>query len=150
MDLEFNKRFRDLEPLLFYHVIYSIKALSKLLKKQTFAISKRIMRRKQLLISCRLLEWLFNEETAVAFQKLFLTPESWMRFTTCNSYCNLITIYGSVLQIQFERAIFQTFWRIHSCAKFLSFELETSNFGSSYVFLSPLKWLGRFLPNLTF
>ena len=49
-----------------------------------------------------------------------------------------------------KRAIFQTFWRIHSCAKFLSFELETSNFGSSYVFLSPLKWRGRFLPNLTF
>ena len=49
-----------------------------------------------------------------------------------------------------ERAIFQTFWRIHSCAKFLSFELETSNFGSSYVFSSPLKWRGWFLPNLTF
>ena len=49
-----------------------------------------------------------------------------------------------------KRAIFQTFWRIHSCAKFLSFELETSNFGSSYVFSSPLKWRGRFLPNMTF
>ena len=49
-----------------------------------------------------------------------------------------------------ERSIFQTFWKIHSCTKFLSFELETSNFGSSYVFSSPLKWRGRFLPNLTF
>ena len=49
-----------------------------------------------------------------------------------------------------ERSIFQTFWKIHSCAKFLSFELETSNFGSSYVFSSPLKWWGRFLPNLMF
>ena len=38
-----------------------------------------------------------------------------------------------------ERSIFQTFWRLHCCAKFLFFELETSNFGSSYVFLSPLK-----------
>ena len=51
---------------------------------------------------------------------------------------------------RFKRSIFQTCWRIHSCAKFLSFELETSNFGSSYVFLSPLKWRGPFLPNLTF
>ena len=33
---------------------------------------------------------------------------------------------------------------------FLFFELETSNFGSSYVFLSPLKWRGRILPNCTF
>ena len=49
-----------------------------------------------------------------------------------------------------ERSIFQTFWKIHSCTKFLSFELETSNFGSSYVFSSPLKWRGPFLPNLTF
>ena len=49
-----------------------------------------------------------------------------------------------------ERSIFQTFWKKHSCAKFLSFELETSNFGSSYVFSSPSKWGGRFLPNLTF
>ena len=28
-----------------------------------------------------------------------------------------------------QRSIFQTFWRLHSCAKFLFFELETSNFG---------------------
>ena len=49
-----------------------------------------------------------------------------------------------------ERAIFQTFWKLHCCAKFLFFELKTSNFGSSYVFLSPLKWQGWFLPNLTF
>ena len=49
-----------------------------------------------------------------------------------------------------ERSIFQTLWKIHSCTKFLSFELETSNFGSSYVFSSPLKWRGRIWPNLTF
>ena len=41
---------------------------------------------------------------------------------------------------------------LHCCAKFLFFKLETSNFGSSYVFSSPLKWEGggRILPNLTF
>ena len=49
-----------------------------------------------------------------------------------------------------KRSIFQTFWRLHCCAKFLFFELETSNFGSSYVFSSPLKWRGRFLSNMTF
>ena len=53
-------------------------------------------------------------------------------------------------KITFERAIFQTFWKLHCCAKFLFFELETSNFGSSYVFLSLLKWQGQFLPNWTF
>ena len=50
----------------------------------------------------------------------------------------------------FERAIFQTFWRVHCCTKSLFFEIETSNFGSSYVFSSPLKWQGRIWPNLTF
>ena len=49
-----------------------------------------------------------------------------------------------------ERAIFQTFWRVHICTKSLFFEIETSNFGSSYVFSRPLKWQGRILPNLTF
>ena len=50
----------------------------------------------------------------------------------------------------FKWSIFQTFWRLYCCAKFLFFELETSKFGSSYVFLSPLKWRGQDLPNLTF
>ena len=29
-------------------------------------------------------------------------------------------------------------------------ELETSNFGSSHVFWSPLEWWGQILPNLMF
>jgi hypothetical protein len=34
--------------------------------------------------------------------------------------------------------------------KILFLELETSNFGSSHVFRSPLKWQGQILTNLTF
>jgi hypothetical protein len=34
--------------------------------------------------------------------------------------------------------------------KNLFLELETSNFVSSHVFLSPLKWQGQILPNLAF
>ena len=49
-----------------------------------------------------------------------------------------------------KRAIFQIFWRLHCCTKFLFFELETLNFGFSYVFSSPLKCRGQFLPNLIF
>ena len=52
--------------------------------------------------------------------------------------------------ISFERSIFQTFWKVHCWSKSLFFEVETSNFGSSYIFLSPLKWRGRIWPNLTF
>ena len=33
-----------------------------------------------------------------------------------------------------ERSIFQTFWKLHCCAKFLFIELETSNFGYLLVF----------------
>ena len=33
-----------------------------------------------------------------------------------------------IKQSEFERAIFQTFWKQEGCAKFLFFELETSNF----------------------
>ena len=33
-----------------------------------------------------------------------------------------------------KRAIFQTFWRLHCCAKFSFFELETSNFGYLLIF----------------
>ena len=40
------------------------------------------------------------------------------------------------------RAIFQSFWRLHCCAKFLFFELETLNFGSRYVFFKPVKMAG--------
>jgi hypothetical protein len=49
-----------------------------------------------------------------------------------------------------ERAIFQTFWRLHCCTDSLFFEIETSNFGSSYVFWNPLKWQGWILLNFTF
>ena len=38
----------------------------------------------------------------------------------------------------------------NSCTDSLFLELETSNFGSSYVFTSPLKWASRILPNCTF
>ena len=34
--------------------------------------------------------------------------------------------------------------------KFVFFELETSNFGSSHVFWSPLKWWGQILLKMTF
>ena len=50
----------------------------------------------------------------------------------------------------FERAIFQIFWKDDCCTDFLFFELETSNFGSSFVFSSPLNLRGPILPNLTF
>ena len=33
-----------------------------------------------------------------------------------------------------KRSIFQIFWRLHCCAKFLSIELETSNFGDLLIF----------------
>ena len=33
-----------------------------------------------------------------------------------------------------KRSIFQTFWRLHCCPKFLFFELETSNFGYLLIF----------------
>ena len=49
-----------------------------------------------------------------------------------------------------QRAIFQTFWKTYNCTIFSFFEIETSNFGCSYVFSSPLKWWGRIWPNLTF
>jgi hypothetical protein len=49
-----------------------------------------------------------------------------------------------------KRAIFQTFWKQYNCTILLFFELETSNFGYSYVVFSPLKWQGQILPNLTF
>ena len=34
-----------------------------------------------------------------------------------------------------ERSIFQTFWKVHCCAKSLFFELETSNCGNLLTFL---------------
>ena len=37
-----------------------------------------------------------------------------------------------------ERAIFQTFWKLHCCAKSLFFELETSNCGYLLIFWFPL------------
>ena len=37
-----------------------------------------------------------------------------------------------------KRSIFQTFWKLHCCAKFLFIELETSNIGYLLIFLFPL------------
>ena len=54
------------------------------------------------------------------------------------------------ISVHIKRSIFQTFWKAYNCTIFSFFEIETSNFGSSYVFLSPLKWQGRIWPNFTF
>ena len=42
------------------------------------------------------------------------------------------------------RAISQTFWRLHCVTKSLFIEIETSNFGSSFVLSSPLNLWGQF------
>ena len=56
----------------------------------------------------------------------------WISLTCC-----LLTIFFNVIcyisALNNERNIFQTFWKIRSCPDFLSFELETYNFG--YFFL---------------
>ena len=39
---------------------------------------------------------------------------------------------------EFKRSIFQIFWRLHCCVKFLSFELKTSNFGYLLIYLFSL------------
>ena len=44
----------------------------------------------------------------------------------------LLRLISTLLKL--ERAIFQTFWRLHCCAKFMFFELETSNFGYLLIF----------------
>ena len=41
---------------------------------------------------------------------------------------------GNTYISNIERAIFQTFWKDEGCAKFLFFELETSNFGYLLIF----------------
>ena len=41
------------------------------------------------------------------------------------------------VSIFWQRAIFQTFWKDEGCAKFLFFELETSNFGYLLIFWFP-------------
>ena len=50
------------------------------------------------------------------------------------------TLAGIALKydISGKRSIFQTFWKLHCCAKFLFFELETSNFGYLLIFSIPL------------
>ena len=50
-------------------------------------------------------------------------------FTTYTEHIQVIT----TLEF-FERSIFQTFWKVHCCAKFLFIELETSNFGYLLIF----------------
>ena len=36
--------------------------------------------------------------------------------------------------LAFERSIFQIFWKVHCCTKFLFIELDTSNFGYMFIF----------------
>ena len=49
---------------------------------------------------------------------------------------NLISLeqFASVWIKLDQRSIFQTFWKVHCCAKFLFIELETSNFGYLLIF----------------
>ena len=42
------------------------------------------------------------------------------------------------MKYHIERSIFQTFWKLHCCAKSLFFELETSNCGYLFIFWIPL------------
>ena len=70
--------------------------------------------------------------------------QCWWFFTMTNDY------KFQCVKIISKRSIFQNFWKVHCWSKSLFFEIETSNFGSSYLFLSPLKWRGRIWPNLTF
>ena len=58
-----------------------------------------------------------------------------------NRYClifyklhNLLSANYSPVFV-FKRSIFQTFWRLHCCPKFLFFELETSNSGLFFHFV---------------
>ena len=60
------------------------------------------------------------------------------------------SVGGAMLTLHTGWKDMELVWRVHCCTKSLFFEIETSNFGSSYIFLSPLKWQGRILPNLTF
>ena len=64
-------------------------------------------------------------------------------------FCVYSSFHIAQMQVS-KRAIFQTFWKTYNCTVFSFFEIETSNFGCSYVFSSPLKWWGRIWPNLTF
>ena len=50
--------------------------------------------------------------------------------------CVKSKVAGVFEDLKFKRAIFQTFWKVHCCAKFLFFELETLNFGYLLFFLS--------------
>ena len=45
-----------------------------------------------------------------------------------------IKVLANMQKFFFKRSIFQIFWRVHCCAKFLSFELEISNFGYLLIF----------------
>ena len=55
-----------------------------------------------------------------------------------------------LVMTQFEKAIFQTFWKLHCCTKFLFFWAREVKFWLQPCFLSPLKWWGQILLNLTF
>jgi hypothetical protein len=65
------------------------------------------------------LKWFFLQENLY----MRLASRSVWRF-----WINEKSMYGH------KRSIFHIFWRLHCCAKFLSFELETSNFGYLLIF----------------
>ena len=67
-----------------------------------------------------------------------------LQFFYCNFYIGLYMANNC------KRAIFQIFWKPDCITRFLFFELDTSKFGSSYVFWSVLKWGSQISPNLTF
>ena len=46
----------------------------------------------------------------------------------------LYLVYFISAILEFERAIFQTFWRLHCCPDFLFIELDTSNFSYLLIF----------------
>ena len=49
-------------------------------------------------------------------------------FMTSNNKTTNSQIHEVKCCIKAREAVFQTFWKVHCCTKFLFFELETSNF----------------------
>ena len=66
----------------------------------------------------------FYNELKKKLKKFFLTKLKIMMLIISPKRKNTIL----EMALKSLRAIFQNFWKVHCCAKFLSFELETSNF----------------------
>ena len=67
---------------------------------------------------------------AITLQKVdFLTRVTFINYTT-----DLKFESSAFAFVCFERSIFQTFWKLYCCAKFLFIELATSNFGYLLIF----------------